>query len=328
MKRNFLFRAMCAMVACAGIIACEKDNGSNEQTGNGGDDDGGSSATYTLIASPTSIDFGWNATAPQTITVTTNAPGGFTIGETPGWYTATASGATITVTPTENTGDARNHQLVISAEGANSVTITVSQDKKGEIHPSLQGEKYIVWQLDATSTSYLGDKIILSLAENTFNTHFYIWPNGDSFIADNTASGANFYGNMDGYMALIIGNVGWTGAGYTYSAPEGGEDEMTPIFDEIVANSQGWYFHAAVKGTYGAGSKFAFQEKAGASPWSVSWDSYGVNETDWKEIEIPMSEIISAGWTGFPLDSNNLICQSGTKAGDKYHYDAVFIYKK
>ena len=35
MKRNLLFKTMCAMVACVGIIACEKDNGT-DQTGNDG----------------------------------------------------------------------------------------------------------------------------------------------------------------------------------------------------------------------------------------------------------------------------------------------------
>ena len=329
MKRNLLFKTMCAMVACVGIIACEKDNGT-DQTGNDGnnDGDGGSETTeYTLIASPTSLSFGWNSTSPQTITVTTNAPA-FTVGETADWYTATASGNTVTVTPTENTGEARNHQLVISAEGAADVIITISQDKQGEVHPSLQGQEYIVWQLDPTCTSSLGDKIVLSLAENMNTTHFYIWPNGDSLLADESAVGTNFYGTMDGYMALKVGSVGWSGAGYTYAPAEGGTDEMTPIIDAIVADSEGWYFHAAVKGTPNAGSNFLLDVKQGGTAYEVRWDAYNVTEGEWTEIEIPMSTIVAAGWTGFGTATNNLCVRSGSRAGDRVHYDAVFIYKK
>ena len=142
MKKNFLFNALCAMVACAGLAACEKDE---NPSGNGGNDGGGTDtpSEYTLIANPLSLSFGWNSTSPQTITVTTNAPA-FTVGEHPSWYTAVASGNTVVVTPTENDGEARSHELTISAEGAAPVKIRISQDEKGEIHSSLQGSEYIV----------------------------------------------------------------------------------------------------------------------------------------------------------------------------------------
>ena len=131
MKKNFLFNALCAMVACAGLAACEKDE---NPSGNGGNDGGGTDtpSEYTLIANPLSLSFGWNSTSPQTITVTTNAPA-FTVGEHPSWYTAVASGNTVVVTPTENDGEARSHELTISAEGAAPVKIRISQDEKGEI---------------------------------------------------------------------------------------------------------------------------------------------------------------------------------------------------
>lgn len=328
MKKNFLFNALCAMVACAGLAACEKDE---NPSGNGGNDGGGTDtpSEYTLIANPLSLSFGWNSTSPQTITVTTNAPA-FTVGEHPSWYTAVASGNTVVVTPTENDGEARSHELTISAEGAAPVKIRISQDEKGEIHSSLQGSEYIVWQLDASSTSYLGTKVILSLAENATNKFFYIWPNGDSLVADESASGANFYGNMDGYMALKVGSVGWSGGGYVFSTNEGAvEDELTPAMEKIMADGgKDWYFHAAVKGTPNEGSNFLLDTKAGGTAYEVRWDAKGITESEWVEIEIPMTDIIGAGWTGFATDTNNLCVRSSGKAGVRVHYDAVFIYKK
>lgn len=320
MKRTFLFNAMCASFALVSAIACQKENPDPAQPGNGGN---GGDAQYTLIASPLSLEFGWNSTSPQTVTVTTNAPSGFVVGQTADWYDAQASGNKISVVPQVNEGEARSHDLVISAEGANSVTIRISQDAKGEIHASLQGEKYIVWQLDANSSEFLGDKIILSLAENGSTCQFMIWPNGDSLIGEES-TGPNFYGNQ-GYMALHVGTIGWSGSGYVAT---GDENFLEPAFSQITADKgEGWYFHAAIKGTKGAGTNFQLCDVSEKS-YTVQWDSYDISENEWTEVEIPMTDVLATGWTGPVMNTNNLVVASGSHAGDKVHYDAVFIYKK
>ena len=65
MKRNLLFKTMCAMVACVGIIACEKDNGT-DQTGNDGNNRGPNSDYWLRDASYLrlkSVEFGYTLPA-------------------------------------------------------------------------------------------------------------------------------------------------------------------------------------------------------------------------------------------------------------------------
>lgn len=325
MKSSFLFKAICASFAVASIVACQKDEPATE--GNqGGNEPGGGETTYTLIVNPTNVSFTANSTAPQEITVTTNAPQ-YSVGETASWYTATPNGNKVTITPVEaNTGERRSHTLVISAEGASPVNVTVSQDEATEIPASLSGSKYIVWQLDANSTELLGDKIILSLATNGTTCRLDIWPDGTSMVGVES-TGPNFYGNQ-GYVALEVGNIGWSGGGYVYVDEENAGDPIEG-FDQIVAdNGEGWYFHAAVKGTPGAGNNFALCDVSGTS-YTIKWEDHcTLSETDWQEIEIPMTEILATGWTGPVKNTNNLTIGSSTKAGDKFYYDALFIYKK
>lgn len=339
MKKSFLFRAVAVTAALAIALSCTKE-GNGDNNGNEGNEGGNGNTEYeyALIAAPQALSFGWNQPAAQSVTVTTNSPAGFTVGQPADWYTAVANGNKVIITPSTNEGDARFHELVLSAEGAPDVKILVNQDKKGEIPSSLQGSKYIVWQLDQSSAEYLGNKIILNLGENGTTCFFYIWPAGDSLVGDETASGPGFYGYMTGYMALQVGNIGWSGAGYVFTdakgteGQEGYEDQditLKPVTDQIMAdNGEGWFFHAAVKGTPGAGSYFTVCGNSDAEGYKVAWDDYNITANDWTEIEVPMSNLISYGWTGFAEETNNLVVGSGSTPGQKVHFDAVFIYKK
>lgn len=338
MKRIWIFKAAAVAAAMTMIFSCSKEEAGDKTNGDNGDSGNTGNAEYALIAAPQALSFGWNQPAAQSVTVTTNSPSGFTVGQPADWYTAVASGNKVIITPSTNEGDARFHELVLSAEGANDVKILINQDKKGEIPSSLQGSKYIVWQLDQSSAEFLGNKIILNLGENGTTCFFYIWPAGDSLVGDDTASGPGFYGYQTGYMALQVGNVGWSGAGYVFTdakgteGQEGYEDQdvtLKPVTDQIIAdNGEGWFFHAAVKGTPGAGSYFTVCGMSDAEGYKVAWDEYNITANDWTEIEVPMSTLISYGWTGFAEETNNLVVGSGSVAGQKVHYDAVFIYKK
>lgn len=310
------------LAALAVLSACEKPE-TGDDGKNTGNEDGGQSYSYTLIASPQSLSFGWSDSQPQTITVTTNAPDGYTVGETADWYTAESSGSTVTVTVEANSGEARSHDLVISATDANPVTVRISQAAAGEVDETLLGQKYIVWQLDQITAELLADRIALSFSV------FYIWD--DTFTGEDSKSMRNFYGNMTGFMALqVSGITNWSGAGWIYAPAEGEEDLLTPLSDEILAdNGEGWYFHAGIKGTPGAGNYLQICGKSDAANYIIRWDEYEtLSENDWTEIEIPMTDIINAGWSGFPINTNTVSVGSSSNAGDKLHMDAVFIYKK
>lgn len=317
---------MMAMAMLA--ISCEEEPTPTPGGNGGGNGGGGNTSTdYTMIASPLTLDFGWNQPSGQTVTVTTNAPDGFTIGETADWYTAEKSGANkVVVTPQSNEGDARTHILKLRANGANDISIVINQVAKGEVAESLKGEKYIIWQLDPTSAAFLGDKIVLNLAPNGVTSRLDIWPAGDSLVADESATGPNFYGYQTGYVNLVSAGIGWSGGGYAYD----GAEELAAAWKEITdVQGEGWYLHCAIKGTKGVGNFFRLcdTDPDAASSYILHWDNYDFTENDWCEVEIPMTTICAAGWVGATAGYQFTIHGSG-KAGDKLHYDALFIYKK
>lgn len=333
MKKFFSIFAAVAMVFA--MASCEEEpvqGPNNNGGGNGGGNTGGND--YTMIASPLTLDFGWNQPSGQTVTVTTNAPDGFTIGETAGWYTAEKSGANkVIVTPQSNDGEARTHILKLHANGANDISIVINQMAKGEVAQSLKGQNYIVWQMDPTSFDYIKEKVLLNLMPDGNVSRLDIWPAGDSLIADETATGPNFYGNQGGYVGLKVGNIGWSGGGYAYG--KGADDtasieKLAAAWKQITdVNGEGWYLHCAVKGTKGAGSFFRLcdADPDAASSYILHWDNYDFTENDWAEIEVPMTTICAAGWLGATEGYQFTVHGSG-RAGDKFHYDAVFIYQK
>lgn len=123
MKTNIFFKALSIFVALAAIAGCEKPDSN--------DDVKDPAENYTLIASPRTVNFSWSEPAPQTVSVVTNSPDGYKVSEAPEWFTVAVDGKTVTLTAQSNTGDARSHELVISAEGAESLTITVNQEAGG-----------------------------------------------------------------------------------------------------------------------------------------------------------------------------------------------------
>lgn len=341
MKKTLLFGAMCMFAALA-MVSCEKDGpdntggntpGTENNGGNNGDNQGGEE-TYTLIATPLTLDFAANETAAQTVTVTTNAPDGFAVVENADWFDAVAEGGKVNVTCQVNEGEARNGSFEITATGAEKVTVTVRQAEAVAVHPSLTGSEYLVFHLDTESMEYLGDKVKYSFAENGVNHYMWVWEN--TLVGDDTATGPNFYGHLSGYVAFRANGAWWSGGAYAYSPAEGTDDENAvlpalwkPILD---ANGEGWYFHAAVKGTPNAGTYFTLHSANSTTEapvsWTVSWNDYEYTENDWVEIEIPMTEVIATGWIGSDKTNTNILQFGGPGQQEKVHWDALFIYKK
>lgn len=320
--RKKLFYALSILASFAVIASsCGKDDDGKKSGGEENED-----AIYTLIASPLSLDFGWNNPAPQTVTVTTNSPYGVVVGKTASWYTAAVDGNKLTVTVQSNDGEARNHILELTAPKANKVTITVNQAAKGEIPASLSGSKYIVFTLDPTSAESISDKIVYNMAEHT---NIDIWATGDTF-AGVEATGPGFYGiNNSGYMALTTTGKGWSGGGFGLQA--GTAEAVGALWKEIVNDGgEDWYFHVAVRGTKGAGNAFRFCDANPDNEPTNLWvrcDNYDLSETDWLEIELPLKSLVSAGWVG-ATTGYVLTFHGGGGSNQNFFWDALFIYKK
>lgn len=329
-KRSFLMTAASVLLVAMAAVGCSKDKGTD---GTGPDDNtGGDDYDYTLIANQLTVNFGWNDPAPVEFRVTTNSPDGWVVGETPDWYDAEKSGNMLKLTAKSNNGDKLTHTLKITAEGAKPLNIIVNQSAKGEVPESLTGSAYYVFQLDNISSEYLGDKIIEHFYEDgTGIRRIDVWNAGET-LSGYEGIGPSFYGYQTGWMAYTVeAPDGWSGGGYAWDGMKEGLDPQVPIDWSPLTDDagEGWYFHAAIKGTPGADLEFRLSSSAGeASTYHLKYkDTEGVSTTDWTEVEVSIADLMDKGWA--PATEGYILSFHGTgKKGDDFQWDAMFIYKK
>ena len=167
MKTTRLFKALYLMSVLAVVAGCNKPDNENPEPQD----------SYTLAASPRTVDFSWNNPAEQSITVVTNSPNGFKLGEPAAWYTVKSDGRTVTFTAQTNEGDARTHNFVITAQGADDLVITVNQEQGGKAKEVIYnfttpGPLDIGWPT-ANYTSEFTDNITAGEGWGKFGGHFY-----------------------------------------------------------------------------------------------------------------------------------------------------------
>ena len=118
-------------------------------------------ATPILSVNPTTLEFGAAAGSKTVACTIENEVEGVEVAATENvdWLTTSVSGKTVTITATENTGDARTATVTIAYEGADSETVTVNQ----------LGAAAKVWTLvtDA-STLKAGDQIIIAAKDYNY----------------------------------------------------------------------------------------------------------------------------------------------------------------
>lgn len=169
MKTVKIMSILCLAGMIAMTLSCKKGNdvpGQGDETG-----------SYTLAASPKTVEFGWSSPAPQTITVVTNSPDGFTLGQPADWYQVKAEGRNVTFTAQDNAGAARTHDFVITAKGAEDLVIKVSQEEGGKAKEvtynfRAAGPLDIGWPT-ANYVSEFNDNVTAGDGWGKFGGHFY-----------------------------------------------------------------------------------------------------------------------------------------------------------
>lgn len=126
--KNFLHTIACALVACTALVAfaaCSDDDEGGNGTGTG-------EVTGTLTAETSDLEF-TSGTYSKVLKVATEGTVGALKwkvaykGGATGWITPQAVDGGVLVTVEKNTGDARTADVVLGAEGAEPVTVAVSQ---------------------------------------------------------------------------------------------------------------------------------------------------------------------------------------------------------
>lgn len=204
------------------------------------------------------------------------------------------------------------------------------------LHASLQGSEYVTLALDEFTAASIADKIKAAYYVDDVNVFCYVW---DGTYNAGLSSGLNFYGEAAGWTSLVVGTVGWSGAGWCITNPE-----FIPAFVEDAADLAKWKFHLTYKGApnvahcmilywNGGEYKFAIGQgsfvDAGVTYNAINPVSGTFQPNEWNEYEVSLAD------TGFDYTKDNTVSKanivavlSGGTPGTTLDIDALFFYKK
>ncbi len=201
----------------------------------------------------------------------------------------------------------------------------------------LKGSDYYPIVMDAVTFGSIESKVVADLRVDDFNTHLWIWEN--TYVAG-TSTGPNYFGEVEGWVALQVGSVGWSGAGFCCYDPA----KLSKLAD-ITANPADYVLHLAMKSQDAATHEFVFYSDSGAeAKLAVDVDGvYGyARDGEWHAIEVPMTYFTNNGllWTSalgagsvpgnnvdvIPTGGHNVMAVLSGASG-ALNLDACFIYK-
>lgn len=192
-----------------------------------------------------------------------------------------------------------------------------------------------IWLDDITAEAN-ASKIVADFRPNDIDRFLYIWMN--TYVANDTPTGLNFYGNSEGYISLLVGTLGWCGAGFCPAETENSTawQAAEDLRQAIVANPDDYYLHMAIKSTDNASHCFY---TFGMEATKFVLGSYSVYDGplyadfarngEWAEFDIPMSRFAPALATSTCAAGINIfVFLSESIAGAQLNLDAIYFYKK
>ena len=282
-----------------------------------------------LVLNPTSLQLEVDGEA--TITATVEAT----------WSSSDATVAT--VTPGNDGGKTalvkglKEGSAVITAstKGGQTKTCVVAVKKQGGGGGAqLKGSQ--VWPiiLDGTTYEANAEKIVASFQPNDVDQFLYVW---DQTYTGGSTSGLNFYGNSDGYTALVVGSAGWAGCGFCLTEAGNGWEAAKALKEAIVASPDDYFLHLAIKSTDNYSHCFYFMGAENGTKFVLGKNAvydgpiYAdfTRDGSWAEFDIPMSAYASALANQAVAAGVNVLCilTEGVQ-GAQLNLDAVYFYKK
>ncbi len=235
------------------------------------------------------------------------------------------------------TGVAAGETEIVASCGAFTAKciVTVTSASDASASDALNGSDYYLLMMDGTTSAKLGSKVVCDLRPNDSDIVLNIWEN--TYTAG-SASGPNSFGEVEGWVSLIVGSVGWSGCGVACN-------DLTKLnqLAAVTASPEDYYLHFAMKsktagthvikieGTSGAGAiaigSADFNDNGSITPAYADFTRDG----EWNHFDIPMTELTKQGLLFTDSNAalkNVLICLSGGTPGVTLDLDAAFIYKK
>ena len=312
MNANKFFAVALAALTLVGFNACKPDDPNTEEDA--------------LALNPTSLqlEIGEQATIEATVAAT--------------WESNDVSVAM--VTPANDGGKSAlvkalkegNAVITATTKGGQAKTCVVAVKKGGQQGGGqLKGSQVWPIVLDGTTADANANKIVSTFAPNDVDQHLWLW---EGTYDGGTATGLNFHGNNDGYCALVVTSVGWSGAGFCLDAGSAGLTGSEALRTAIVANPDDYFLHIAIKSTDQASHTFYIfgNDQTKFVLGSAVFDGGFVfsdfaRDGAWHEFDIPMATFVSA-LASKPAESNVFVMLSGGIQGTQLNLDAVYFYKK
>lgn len=222
---------------------------------------------------------------------------------------------------------------ITATVGAFTATCAVTVVENTDFSKSLKGTEYYPIIMDGVTAAALGSKIKGDFRPDEATKFLYVW---DNTYTAGTSTGPNFYGEVEGWVSLVVGNVGWSGAGFNCQ-----DAALNDKLADITANPDKYYLHIGIKSKDNAVHLFGLdgQSNVKFAIGATGFTDNGVvtpaladftRDGEWHEIEIPMATLKANGLlyaTG--MGTKNIFWfLSGGVAGKTLDLDAVFIYKK
>ena len=216
-------------------------------------------------------------------------------------------------------------QVTNASDPGNNPGGTTKQVKGVKIWPVI---------LDAVTAEANAAKIAGDLRVDDTNNFLYVWPDGTSYVAGE-GTGLNFHGNNEGYVALTVANIGWSGLGFCLTT-DASAAIAESLRQTIVANPDKYYLHIAMKATTTGNHQFyTFNDAATSFAIGTATIEAGpvigdfTRDGSWYEFDVPMSTFATAlaGIT-FPTGGNIFCALSGAQTGSQLNLDALYFYEK
>ncbi len=278
-------------------------------------------ATHTLVATVTpagAAEVVWSSSDETKVTVAA------------GVVTAVAEGNAMVVA----TAGAKTAMCLVSVKAASGPG-TGGGNEGGAKVP--EGSEFYPIIMDAITAEALGNKIITDFRPDGMTKNLWVW---DNTYAGATASGLNYFGNTEGYTALTVGTVGWSGMGY---CAENAVGEFTSDFgtqaaaliDKMLASPEDYFLHMAIKSTDNASHTFYFgcTDATKFVLGSTVFDGGAIfsdfpRDGAWHAFDIPVAQFANGLAASARDGANIFVALSGGTAGVQLNLDAVYFYKK
>ncbi len=316
-------------LATLALVACEKGSDGT---------DGGSEPTSVkdIVLSESTLNLEIGAT--HTLVATTDPAGAAVAWESQNPAIATVADGLVTAIAEGNT-------IISATAGGKVKTCLVSV--KAASNPGgnggggdakvPEGSEFYPIIMDAITAEALGNKIITDFRPDGMTKNLWVW---DNTYAGATASGLNYFGNTEGYTALTVGTVGWSGMGY---CAENAVGEFTSDFgtqaaaliDKMLASPEDYFLHMAIKSTDNASHTFYFgcTDATKFVLGSTVFDGGAIfsdfpRDGAWHAFDIPVAQFANGLAASARDGANIFVALSGGTAGVQLNLDAVYFYKK